>query len=84
MKYKDLRPHLVDAGGGEKYLPLHVFLDMLQKRVSVLDEEIGRPHAAIEPTQFHRGCRWEILSIIQALKERELGTEEPSFSGPNL
>lgn len=74
IDYKMLKPLLVDAGGGEKYIPLSNLLDLLQSRVSVLDNEIGKPHLQHDVTEFNRGLRWEALSLLQALRDREPGT----------
>ena len=82
--YKELSPHLIDAGGGEKYLPLSLLLDFMKKRVTFLDNEIGTPHRDMETTQFHRGSRWELLSFLQAFKDQKLGTERINPPGPNL
>jgi hypothetical protein len=76
--YKALRTLLVDGGGGEKYIPHSIMLDLLEKRVSVLNNEIGKPHLSHDETEFRRGLRWEVLSLMQALKDREPGTVIPT------
>jgi hypothetical protein len=78
---KSLAPYLLDNGGQDKYLPLPKLLDFFENRVSLLNNELGKHGLDMTQTEFYRGQRIVLISLIRAFRELMPGTPA---SGPNL
>ncbi len=68
----------VDGPGGEKYVPLSNFLDIIEKRIILLTDSIARPGTRMRDTECLRGQVLELRQLQKALREQAPGPTDPN------